>query len=168
MLLRPATLADAASMLAIYAPIVRDTATSFELEPPSLEEFTGRVRKVLDRWEWLVAEQEGEVVGYAYGSVHRERPAYQWATETSAYVTPAARRLGVGRALYEALLPRLAERGYCNAYAGIALPNDASIALHHAVGFTHIGLFPTVGWKFGKWHDVAWMHRRLRAAPPRA
>jgi L-amino acid N-acyltransferase YncA len=165
MLIRPALLSDAATMLAIYAPIVRDTAISFELDPPSLSEFEERVLKYSRDWVWLVAEVDGKVVGYAYGSSHRERPAYQWSTETSAYVAEAARGNGIGTLLYQALLPALAGRGYCNAYAGIALPNKPSVALHESVGFRFIGTFPSVGRKFNRWHDVGWFHCQLRSHP---
>lgn len=166
MRIRPAVHRDAAALLAIYAPIVQDTVISFELVPPSLVEFEARLKKCVEGWSWLVAEQDGMVLGYAYGSSHRERPAYRWSTETSAYVHPHARGRGVGTALYLALFPELASKGYCNAYAAIALPNDASVALHQAVGFRPIGQFPCVGRKFGKWHDVGWFHRKLRSEPP--
>jgi L-amino acid N-acyltransferase YncA len=165
MLIRPAQISDAPAMLAIYAPIVRDTAISFELEPPTLAEFEERVRKYAKGWAWLVADIEGELVGYAYGSLHRERLAYQWSTETSAYVAQHARAQGVGKQLYRELLPMLAERGFCNAYAGIALPNDASVALHETVGFRSLGVFPSVGRKFNRWHDVGWFHCKLREQP---
>ena len=166
MLIRPANLADAPAMLAIYLPVVKETAISFELEAPTLQEFEARVAKCARGWAWLVAEQGGRILGYAYGSAHRERAAYQWSTETSAYVHPHARGTGVGKALYQALIPELAAKGYCNAYAGISLPNAASVALHQSVGFCAIGQFPSVGRKFGRWHDVGWFHRRLRADPP--
>lgn len=163
---RPATSADAAAMLAIYRPVVEHTTISFELVPPSLDAFEARVRKYAAQWACLVAEHEGAIVGYAYGALHRERAAYAWSTETSAYVHPDARRMGVGTRLYESLCTALAERGYCNAYAGITLPNEASVALHRSVGFRDIGRFPSVGWKFGAWHDVGWFHRNLRTGPP--
>jgi L-amino acid N-acyltransferase YncA len=166
MLLRAATLDDASAMLAIYAPIVRQTAISFELEPPPLSEFQERVRKYSKSWIWLVAEAEGRIIGYAYGSSHRERLAYKWSTETSAYVHPDAQGQGVGKRLYQELLPALANLGYCNAYAGIALPNPGSVALHTSVGFKEVGRFPRAGRKFGKWHDIGWFHCSLREAPP--
>jgi L-amino acid N-acyltransferase YncA len=164
--IRAATLADASAMLAIYAPVVELTAISFELAPPSLAEFEQRIEKYAADWGWLVCELDGQLAGYAYGSPHRERAAYRWSTETSAYVAPAARRRGVGASLYRSLLPALAAKGYCNAYAGIALPNPASVALHESVGFRPIGVFPAVGRKFDRWHDVGWFHYALREAPP--
>ena len=166
MIIRPANLSDAAAMLAIYAPIVEHTAIFFEATPPTLQDFTARVQKYAQAWAWLVAEREGRILGYAYGTSHRERPAYKWSTETSAYVHAGARGQGVGTLLYRALFPVLAGKGYCNAYAGIALPNAASVALHESVGFRAIGQFPSVGRKFGEWHDVGWFHRNLRAEPP--
>ena len=104
-------------------------------------------------------------MGYAYGSMHRERAAYRWSVETSAYVDPGAQRTGIGRALYRALFEALARKGFCNALAGIALPNEPSVAFHRSVGFEPIGVFTKVGRKFGAWHDVAWLQRRLRDSP---
>jgi L-amino acid N-acyltransferase YncA len=150
---------------AIYAPIVERTAISFEVVPPSVEEFARRIRKVLDGWAWLVKEVDGRCVGYAYGSVHRERPAYRFAVETTVYVHEEYQRRGIARELYISLFPVLAEKGFCNAFAGVALPNDASVALHRGVGFEPIGTFRKVGRKFGRWHDVAWFQRHLRDAP---
>ena len=167
-ILRDAVLNDVESLLALYRPFVIETTVSFEIEPPSLDEFRTRIQKALDGWAWLVAEMDGEVVGYAYGSLHRVREAYKWSVETSAYVQAAHRGKGLGRRLYGALMPRLAERGYCNAYAGIALPNEASIAFHRAMGFQPVGVFKSVGWKFGRWHDVSWWHLSIRDRPPEA
>ena len=157
---------DAEALLAIYAPSLLDSAASFELELPAVEEFAERVRRYAASHAWLVAEQDGRLLGYAYGSPHRARAAYRFSCEVSAYVAPEARRQGVGSRLYQALFERLSERGYCHAYAGIVLPNDASEALHRRAGFEPIGVFPAVGWKLGRWHDVAWYHRRLREGPP--
>ena len=166
LLIRSATESDAAAMLAIYAPFVEHTAVSFETAVPNVEEFAARVRKYATHWAWLLAERDGRCLGYAYGSPHRERAAYRWSAETSAYVDPSAQRQGVGKALYLALFDALRDRGYCNAYAAMTLPNDASAALHRSVGFEPIGVFRRVGWKFGTWHDVAWSQRRLRDTPP--
>lgn len=165
-LIRSATEADAAALLAIYAPYVEHTAISFELTPPTVEDFAGRIRKALAEWAWLVAEVDGQCAGYAYGSAHRPRAAYRWSVETSAYVHPDYWRRGIGRALYGQLLEVLPARGYCNAYAGVTLPNAASVALHEDLGFQPIGVFTAVGRKFGAWHDVAWFERALRDRPP--
>lgn len=165
-LVRSATEADAPALLAIYAPYVEHTTVSFETTVPGVDEFEGRIRKYAEGWAWLVAECDGRLLGYAYGSPHRERAAYRWSAETSAYVDPGAQRQGLGRRLYLALFEALAGRGYCNAYAGIALPNDPSIALHCRVGFEPVGVFRAAGRKFGAWRDIAWYQRRLRDEPP--
>ena len=162
---RMASGVDAPAIAAIYAPIVRDTCISFELEPPSAEEMRLRIEATLARLPWLVAEDpQGAVSGYAYASRHRERPAYQWSVDTSAYVRQDVRHTGVGKALYRALLEKLATQGYFQAFAGIALPNAASVALHESVGFQHLGTYRDVGFKNGAWHDVGWWQRRLRPA----
>jgi L-amino acid N-acyltransferase YncA len=164
--LRPMVESDASAMLDIYRPLVETTAVSFEEEAPSLEDYRARVRKYVSGWAGVVAEEGGLLVGFAYGSSHRERAAYRWSVETAVYVAAAARGRGVGRRLYDELLPKLADKGFCNAYAGIALPNDASVRLHLASGFEPIGTFARVGRKFGRWRDVAWFQRPLRSNPP--
>ena len=164
--IRSATEHDAAALVAIYRPFVEDTAVSFEDVSPTVDEFAARIAKISASWRWLVAERDGQCLGYAYGSSHRERSAYRWSTEVSAYVDPRHHRQGVGRALYEQLIDDLMQAGFCNAYAGITLPNDGSVALHRSVGFEPIGTFSSVGWKFGRWHDVAWFQRGLREQPP--
>ena len=164
--IRPATVADAASLLAIYRPFVESTAVSFETVVPTVGEFAARIAKALAGWQWLLAEISGQCIGYAYGSTHRERRAYRWSVEVSAYVDPGHHRQGAGRRLYESLLADLARKGFCNAYAGITVPNESSIALHRSLGFESIGVFKAVGRKFGKWHDVAWYQRALRKCPP--
>jgi L-amino acid N-acyltransferase YncA len=163
---RPATLSDAAAMLSIYRPFIESTAVSFETLVPTVEEFAARVARSLAGWQWLVAEQDGRCVGYAYGTSHRERAAYRWSVEVSAYVHPGHQRAGIGRALYQELFRDLAGKGFCNAFAGITLPNDASVALHRNLGFEPIGTFKSIGRKFGKWYDVAWFQRALRDDPP--
>jgi len=162
---------DAARVLAIYEPIVRDTAVSFELVPPSLAEMRSRIASIAAVYPWLVAHLDDDFAGYAYASRHRERPAYQWSVDVSVYVAPHLRGHGVGRSLYAELLRLLADLGYVTAWAGIALPNAASVALHEAMGFTAVGVFPKVGYKLGGWHDVGWWRRSLRPhgsepAPP--
>jgi L-amino acid N-acyltransferase YncA len=164
--IRPAKVGDAPSIAAIYAPYVEHTAISFEERAPAAEDVVARIEKSQSRWQWLVAETDGVLIGYAYGTQHRERPAYRWSVEVSAYVAPQHHRGGVGRALYEALLADLAGKGFCHAFAGITLPNHASVGLHTRMGFTPVGVFRSIGWKFGQWHDVAWFQRTLREGPP--
>jgi L-amino acid N-acyltransferase YncA len=163
---RDAKLSDAPSLLSIYGPVVTGSATSFEVEPPTVAEFQERISTALRSWAWLVALCDGEVAGYAYGGAHRARAAYKWSVETSAYIHPDHRGRGLGTRLYRALLPRLASMGYCNAYAGITLPNEASVALHRSLGFAPVGVFRRVGFKFEGWHDVSWWHLVLRERPP--
>jgi phosphinothricin acetyltransferase len=163
---RQAVPGDAAQAAAIYAPYVNDAAVSFEETPPTVDELAIRIERCLSRWQWLVAEAGRSVVGYAYGTQHRERAAYRWSVEVSVYVDVTFHRHGVGRSLYARLLADLADKGFCHAYAGITLPNEPSVKLHTAMGFTPIGVFRSVGWKFGRWHDVAWFERTLRDSPP--
>lgn len=164
--------ADAGPMLEIYAPLVRETAISFELEPPPLEEFRERVRRVLERTPWLVCDEGGDLWGYAYAGPFRARAAYQWAVETTVYVAATRRRKGVARALYTALLTGLRLAGYHRAYAGITLPNPASVATHERLGFEPVGVFKAAGFKLGRWHDVGFWQLALQEAalppaPPR-
>jgi L-amino acid N-acyltransferase YncA len=158
---RPATVADAAACAAIYAPYVNDTAVSFELEPPAAGEMAERIEAAGRSHAWLVLEDGGRVVGYAYGGPMHRRAAYRWSCEVSVYVETGRRRSGAGRALYEALFERLAERGFRTAIAGMTLPNEASAGLHRTMGFEQIGVYRDIGWKLGSWHDVAWMQRSL-------
>ena len=160
-LVRDATVDDAAACARIYEPYVRDTVVSFELEPPTAAEVAGRIAAALARHAWLVLEDDGRVTGYAYGSTFNARAAYDWTTSVSVYTEPGRRRTGAGRALYTALLDRLAARGYRTALAGIALPNDASVGLHTAMGFELVGTYRRVGWKLGRWNDVARYQRPL-------
>jgi L-amino acid N-acyltransferase YncA len=156
---------DASALLDIYRPFVVDTAVSFEFAPPSVAEFAERMATALGRWAWLVAEDDRGLAGYAYATSHRSRAAYRWAVETSAYIHPDHRGQGLGKRLYRELLPILTSQGYCTAYAGITVPNDASVALHRSVGFTPVGVFRRAGWKFDRWHDVSWWETHLREAP---
>jgi len=158
---------DAAACLAIYRPAVVEGIASFEADVPTIAEFEARIAKALESWTWLVFEEAGRVVGYAYGGTHRARAAYRWSTETSVYVSADHHGKGIGRRLYEALLPMLSDRGYATALAGITLPNDASVALHNSLGFTPIGIFHRVGWKFGRWHDTFWSEKSLLTGKPR-
>jgi phosphinothricin acetyltransferase len=163
-LVRPATADDAEAISDIYAPIVRETTISFEAEPPAAAEIDRRMTAGPVRLPWLVAETGREVAGYAYAAPFRSRRAYRWSVETSVCIAAAARRCGAGRALYRGLLTELQALGYVSAFAGIALPNDASVRLHEAAGFTRVGIFPAAGYKHGRWVDVGWWGIELRQA----
>jgi len=165
MKIRLATEADAPAVQAIYAPIVRDTVISFEYEPPSVDEVRRRIAKTLVRYPWLICERSGDIVGYAYAGEHSERAAYRWSANVSVYVDATARRLGVGSALYRSLFALLRLQGFINVYAGIALPNPASVGLHQAMGMTPIGVYHCVGYKLGAWHDVGWWEMALCERP---
>ncbi len=165
MTLRAATPADAAPIAAIYAPIVRDTFISFETTPPSAADMGARIAAGVAQLPWLVAEDAaGTVAGYVYASRHRERAAYRWSVDTTAYVRADCRGLGLGRRLYDALFDELRALGYFQAFAGIALPNAASVRLHEAVGFVQLGVYRQVGFKCGQWRDVGWWQKPLQ--PP--
>jgi L-amino acid N-acyltransferase YncA len=160
--IRSATASDAVACAEIYAPYVTSSGISFEVTPPTPAQFVERIVDAQASHEWFVAERDGEVVGYAYGHEFQGRAAYHWSCETGIYLAMDLRREGVGRALYEVLLDRLAERGYRRAIAGVTLPNDASIGFHRSFGFEDIGCYRRIGWKDGAWHDVAWMQRDLQ------
>lgn len=159
--IRAANAADAAACAAIYAPHVADGWVSFELTAPDATEMARRIASYGASHGWLVAEANDEVVGYAYASPHRTREAYQTSVDVAVYVTDGATRKGVGSALYQALLTGLKTRGFHAAYAGIAIPNPPSEALHRAMGFTPVGIYREVGWKMGGWRDVGWWQRLL-------
>lgn len=165
-MIRLATPGDAAPIHAIYAPIVRDTFISFELEAPDAAAIERRILATLARFPWLVFEDADGVAGYAYAAEHRERAAYQWSVDVSCYVHPRARRRGIGGRLYRALFAVLARQGFTNAFAGIALPNEASVALHERFGFRRVAVFPAAGFKLGAWHDVGWWWLALVEPPP--
>jgi L-amino acid N-acyltransferase YncA len=152
---------DAAACAAIYEPFVRDTAVSFEERAPDAREFAERIRRLSLRFPWLVAEEGGEVVGYAYAAPHRERASYRWAADVTVYVSEGWRGRRVGRALYDALLALLVRQGIQVAVAGITLPNEASVALHERCGFELVGVHSRIGWKLGAWRDVGWWQLEL-------
>jgi len=164
-MIRMATPNDAAGCQTIYAPIVRETIVTYEVDPPSVEEMRRRIEAVLPLFPWLVDEQEGMIIGYAYGSQHRSRTAYQWSVEVSVYVHESHRRQGVGRRLCVALLDRLRGQGYRTALAGIGLPNMASVELHRDIGFSHVGTYHNVGFKMGRWLDTDWWELSLQDLP---
>jgi phosphinothricin acetyltransferase len=159
--LRFASLRDDAAIAAIYAPIVNATAISFETIAPDAAAMRARIAAQPADKPWLVAEIDGAVAGYAHASAFRARAAYRFGVEVGVYVGESARRRGTGLALYRALAAMLERQGYRRAYAGIALPNAASIALHRAAGFTEAGIVHAAGFKLGRWHDVAYYERAL-------
>lgn len=163
--IRVATPADAGAVRSIYAPFVRDTAVSFETEPPGESELATHIAETTDVHPWLVREADDAVVGYALASSLRSAPAYDWTVECSIYVREGARRSGVGRSLYTSLFAVLALQGFCDAYAVTTLPNPATVGFHETMGFERVGAFPAVGYKGDEWHDVAWWHRQLRERP---
>lgn len=160
---------DAAALAAIYRPSVVSGIASFEEAPPDEHEMAERIARVLAWTPWVVAVRGSEVLGYAYGARYRERAAYRWTVETSAYVAEAHHRTGVARALYAALLRLLHAQGFATAYARIVLPNAASVALHEAIGFAASHVLRGVGFKGGAWRDVGVWARELapRTVPPR-
>jgi phosphinothricin acetyltransferase len=164
--IRQAADGDAAAVAAIYAPYVRDTIISFETAAPTSAEMGGRIAAIAARYPWLVAEQGGEVLGYAYAGEHRSRAAYRWDVDVAVYLAADAHRRGIGRRLYCALFELLRRQGYINAYAGISLPNAASVGLHEALGFLPVGVYRKVGYKQGAWHDVGWWSLNLQPPPP--
>jgi phosphinothricin acetyltransferase len=160
--LRLAEPEDAAAIAGIYAPYCTAAITSFEEQAPDDAEMAARIANTLRQYPWLVAVDGGAVAGYAYASRHRDRAAYRWAVDVTAYVHDGWQRRGVGRRLYGALLAVLRTQGYYRAYAGIALPNPASVGLHEAMGFEPLGIYRGIGFKLGEWRDVGWWELRLQ------
>ncbi|MCT1640835.1 MULTISPECIES: GNAT family N-acetyltransferase [Dietzia] len=169
--IRPATIGDAAGCRDVYAPYVRETTVTFEDEVPTVDEFAARISRALDRYDWLVAELDGRIAGYAYAGPVKERAAYAWSCEVSVYVDPDARGNGLGRALYRELFTRLEGLGFRRMLAIITLPNEPSVGMHRALGFREAGRLERIGFKHGRWLDVTWMQADLGpdpAAPPTA
>jgi L-amino acid N-acyltransferase YncA len=162
-IVRPATAGDAAAIAEIYAPSVRERPTSFELRAPDAAEMAARLAQVTTQWPWLVAESGGVVAGYCYASAYAERAAYRWSVTVTAYVREGWHRQGIGRGLYGHLFELLRRQGAVMAYAGITLPNEASVGLHRALGFEPVGVYPNAGFKLGRWWDVAWYGLALRS-----
>ena len=164
-MIRPATDTDVAAIRNIYEPIVRDTVIPFETDTPSEGEL---LRRISESHEWLVYEDDGRVIAFAYAAPFHPRAAYKWSVEVSIYVAEDVRGVGLGRDLLSALLDRLSRRGFVNAFAGIALPNPASVRLFQSVGFEQVAEHRRVGFKLGNWHSVGWWQRQLRdpTVPP--
>lgn len=159
--IRLARVEDAPAILEIYAPYVTDTVISFEYEVPTGEEFTQRVRDISALHPYLVWEEKGRLLGYAYAHPYAARPAYQWGAELTVYLRPEARRRGIGTKLYGAMLDLLRLQGVRTVYGCITAENEASVAMHRALGFREGGLFRNAGYKQGRWLDVLWLEKEI-------
>ena len=162
-MIRPALESDLPAILAIYGPYILTSTATFEYEVPSLSAFTDRFRGITAQFPWLVWEEDGEILGYAYGSAPYTRPAYAWCAESSVYLAPAARGRGIGTALYAALEEILRTQGYQVLYALVTQENAASLRFHEKLGFRQMVLFPDCGFKFGRWLGLIWLEKRLKA-----
>ncbi|MGC4250003.1 MAG: GNAT family N-acetyltransferase [Sphingobium sp.] len=165
MLLRRVRIADAPAIAAIYRPFVEETRVSFELVPPDADEMAARIAKCGDRYPWLVAENGDEIMGYAYATAFRDRPAYRFTTETSVYLAPSAQGAGLGRSLYGLLLNVLTAQGFVHAVGAVTLPNPASVTLHRSMGFVESGIYPHIGYKLGEWVGVQLFQKALLPLP---
>ena len=160
---------DAKEILGIYAPYIKKTAISFEYEVPSLSEFSGRIAGIQKKYPWIVYEEEGKILGYAYGGPEYTRAAYQWTVETSVYVSEEARGKGIGTALYEKILDILKKQNFCVCYVLINDDNEVSVKLHEKLGFRQNGYRKNCGYKFGKWHSIIFFEKQLNefSVPPK-
>lgn len=165
--IRPVVAEDAAAIATLYAPYVRDTAISFEIEPPDTTEMARRIARVSARYPWIVAEMDGALAGYAYATELYERAAYRWVAESTIYLAPEMHGRGLGKALYGALLNDLRERGFLAAVGKVTLPNGPSVRLHEKMGFSQVGQLRAVGFKQGRWHDVGLYQAELAGRPDR-
>lgn len=154
--IRLATIEDAKQVLEIYSNYVINTATSFETDVPSEQEMQSRISSCLQKYPWIVWVINERIAGYVYASKHREREAYQWSCESSVYVDDDFQGRGIGKKLYQLLFQVLKLQGFRNVYAGITMPNEASINLHEKCGFKHFATYENIGYKLGKWHTVKW------------
>ena len=161
-MIRPALESDLPAILAIYGPYILHSTATFEYEVPSLPAFTDRFRGITAQFPWLVWEEDGKVLGYAYASAPYTRPAYAWCAEPSVYLCPQARGSGIGAALYAALEAILLKQGYQVLYALITQENTASLRFHEKEGYRQMVLFPDCGFKFGRWLGLIWLEKRLK------
>jgi phosphinothricin acetyltransferase len=159
--IRMATVNDAKVLLEIYKPYVVETSITFEYEVPTQEEFANRITQTLHKYPWLVYEEEGEVIGYAYAGAYAAREAYKWSTTLSIYLKKAYHHKGIASILYKELMDLLKKQGFYTAYALITSPNPPSQRFHDKLGFTTMGVFPNIGFKHGEWKDVVYMQKIL-------
>lgn len=166
--IRLATTDDAAGILDIYRPVIKETTTTFEIEVPSLQIIQNRVTATMRDYPWLILTHQHQIAGYAYAGPHRGRPAYKWSTELSVYVHPDYFGQRAGTVLYRSLIEILKTQGYRNLLAGITLPNLPSVKFHESLGFQPVGTYHKVGYKFGQWHAVSWWEMALPGVDPPA
>lgn len=164
--LRDATAHDAEACAANYAHYVEHSTATFEEVAPSVKEMATRIAAAQERHAWLVAERDSAIVGYAYAGPFKARAAYRYSCEVSVYLDVTARGGGMGRTVYAALLARVESLGMRMACGGVTMPNDASVALHLAMGFEPVGTYRRIGWKHGEWRDVAWFQKSLGGDGP--
>ena len=162
--LRIATKEDGAALAAIYAYYVENTAITFEYVAPSADEFGDRIAHKLEKYPYIVAEENGRAVGYAYADMYRERAAFNWSCELSVYVDKNETGKGIGKRLYGALEELLRLQGFVSVVASITYPNEASVSLHEKMGFTHLGTMHDIGYKLGRWLDLMWFEKRISDA----
>lgn len=160
--IRLATESDSSSILEIYAPFIKNTVITFEYEVPTMSEFSTRMTNIQKKYPWIICEVNDSIVGYAYASQFNERAAYNWSVDFSIYIKPEYHRKKIGKALYYALSQLIKLQGYCNAYAGVTLPNIKSESLHESFGFKPVGVYHNVGYKFGNWYDVKWFELKIQ------
>jgi L-amino acid N-acyltransferase YncA len=154
--IRVATMGDAEAIRDIYAPYVHSTPISFDTEVPTVAEMRAAIVERLEQYPWLIAEVDGDIVGYAYASTHHSRPAYRWSVDVSIYIAKSHQRQGLAKLFYSTLLPILQQQGFRMIHAGITLPNEASVKLHEAFGFRRVAFYQNVGHKCGEWRNVGW------------
>jgi len=157
---------DAREILDIYAPSILNASISFETEVPSMEEMQKRIDAILQTYPWIVCVVDGKIAGYVYGSKYRDREAYQWSCECTAYIHEQFKSKGIGKELYQLLFQLLKMQGFRTVYAVVTLPNEGSVNLHEKCGFEKFALFENVGYKFGQWHSVGWWKLRLNDYNP--
>jgi L-amino acid N-acyltransferase YncA len=160
--IRLATASDSGAIASIYRPYCEGSAVSFEQVAPNAVEIARRIAATLTQRPWIVLEDAGAVVGYAYAGPHNERWAYRWSVNTAIYISSTHQRRGAGRALYVTLFSLLRHLGYYRAVAGITMPNPASVGLHKAMGFELVGVYRDIGYKLGAWRDVGWYEAEIQ------
>lgn len=159
--IRIAKVEDAKEILEIYAPYILNTAVSFEQVVPVVEEFENRIADTIDLFPYLVYEQDGEILGYAYAGKHGVRHAFLYSVNVSVYVSENQQGKGIGKILYEKLFEIIKEQGYYTAFSAITAENEKSIAMHKKFGFEQVGYFKNVGYKFDRWLDLVWLQKEL-------